>query len=234
MSILVDKNLKDAIATGTILVDPFDPSLIQPNSLDVRLGNTECRYIAPGYNCVINPADEAPRSVSRQVDKVVIKPGEFILVETMEYFKLPSTIYGEIMGKSSTGRLGIDVENAGLIDSGFEGTLTLELYNKTKSHTYTLPPGFPIAQIVFYPCDEVETPYNMKSTSRYNGQRGATPYRVQTHDTDDRGASSEAYGETTAFGKAIDHFRARKRGKGSGGAKRSSADSGEQDEQSSI
>lgn len=234
MTILVDSQLRVAIEMGTILVDPYDPLLIQPNSLDVRLGNTECRYVAPGYNCVINPADEAPRSVSRQVDKVIIKPGEFILVETMEYIKLPSNIYGEIMGKSSTGRLGIDVENAGLVDSGFEGTLTLELYNKTKNHTYALPPGFPIAQIVFYPCDEVETPYNMKKTSRYNGQRGATPYRVITHDTDDRGTSSEVHGEATAFGKIVDHFSPRKRRKGAGGNKRPSADSGEQDEQSSI
>ena len=226
MTILVDSQLRVAIEMGTILVDPYDPLLIQPNSLDVRLGNTECRYIAPGYNCVINPADEAPRSVSRQVDKVVIKPGEFILVETMEYFKLPSTIYGEIMGKSSTGRLGIDVENAGLIDSGFEGTLTLELYNKTKSHTYTLSPGFPIAQIVFYPCDEVEMSYSQRKTARYLGQRGATPYRIQTYDANDRTASGEADGTDSAFGKAIDYFSSRKR-KGSSGSKRNSTDSGE-------
>ena len=234
MSILVDKTLRTAIETGTISIDPYDPSLIQPNSLDVRLGNTECRYVAPGYNCVINPADDAPRSVSRQVDKIVIKPGEFILVETMEYIKLPSTIYGEIMGKSSTGRLGIDVENAGLVDSGFEGTLTLELYNKTKNHTYALLPGFPIAQIVFYPCDEVETPYCSKTTARYCGQRGATPYRKPVYDTDDRGASNEAHGETSAIGKVIDHFSPRKRRKGAGRNSSTSTDSGEQDQQSGV
>lgn len=229
MTLLVDKALREAITNGTIGIDPFDPSLIQPNSLDVRLGNTECRYVASGYNCVINPADEAPRSVSRQVDKVVIKPGEFILVETMEYVKLPSSIYGIIMGKSSTGRLGIDVENAGLVDSGFEGTLTLELYNKTKSHVYSLPPGFPIAQLVLYSCDEVETPYSERKSARYLGQRGATPFRVKKNDSDDTGTQHEAHGETSTFGKAVDYFSSRKRGKGSGGNKRRSADSGDKD-----
>lgn len=230
MSILVDKVLREAITAGTIYVDPFDPSFIQPNSLDVRLGNTECRYVAPGFSCTINPADEAPRSVSRQVDKIVIKPGEFILVETMEYIKLPSNIYGEIMGKSSTGRLGLDVENAGLVDSGFEGTLTLELYNKTKSHTYSIPVGFPIAQIVFYTCDEVEAAYCDRTTARYCGQRGATPYRVQpTYDSNDRTASSEADREAITFRKAVDHFASRKRRKGSSRNTGDSADSGKQD-----
>ena len=227
MTLLVDKALLEAITTGTIGIDPFDPSLIQPNSLDMRLGNTDCRYVATGYNCVINPADEAPRSVSRQVDKVVIKPGEFVLVETMEYVKLPSNIYGVIMGKSSTGRLGIDVENAGLVDSGFEGTLTLELYNKTKSHVYSLPPGFPIAQLVLYSCDEVEMPYSSRTSARYLGQRGATPFRVKKNDSDDTGTQHEAHGETSAFGKAVDYFSSRKR-KGSGGNKRRSTDSGDQ------
>lgn len=229
MTILVDKTLRETIEAGTISIDPFDPSLIQPNSLDVRLGNTDCRYVAPGYNCVIDLAHEAPRSVSRQVDKIVIRPGEFLLVETMEYIKLPSNIYGEIMGKSSTGRLGVDVENAGLVDSGFEGTLTLELFNKTKSHTYSIPPGFPIAQIVFYSCDEVEKSYSQRKSARYLGQRGATPYRVKVNDSDDTGTQHEAHGEATAFGKAVDYFSSRKRGKGTGGNKRHSTDSGEKE-----
>ena len=228
MTLLVDKTLREAISTGKILIDPFDPSLIQPNSIDVRLGNTDCRYVSPGYSNTINPANEAPRSVSRQVDKVVIKPGEFVLVETIEYVKLPSNVYGIIMGKSSTGRLGIDVENAGLVDSGFEGTLTLELYNKTRSHTYVLLPGFPIAQILFYSCDEVETPYSERKSARYLGQRGATSYRVQTNDTDDSGVTDETHGEASAFGKAVDYFSSRKR-KGSGRNKRPSADSGDKD-----
>lgn len=215
MSILVDKTLREAIEAGIIQVDPYDPSLIQPNSLDVRLGTSECRYITEGFHCMINPANDAPRSVSRQVDKVVIKPGEFILVDTMEYIKLPRNIYGEIMGKSSTGRLGVDVENAGLVDSGFEGTLTLELYNKTRNHIYTIPSGFPIAQIVFYPCDEVEMSYSDRTTSRYVGQRGATPYRKPDHDTNDRGSSSKAGGTTSPVTEIINTFSPRKRRKGS-------------------
>lgn len=226
--ILEDRRLKEALETGRISLDPVDFSLIQPNSIDVRLGNTECQYVASGYTNIINLADDAPRSVSRQVDEVIIRPGEFKLVETLEYFKLPSDVFGMVVGKSSTGRLGIDVENAGLIDSGFEGTITLELYNKQKSIGYKIPVGFPIAQVVFFECNEVETPYcNMKS-ARYCGQRGATPYRKQTYDENDRTASDEADGTDSAIGKVIDHFSSRKRRKGSSRNSGSSTDSGEQ------
>ena len=216
MTILVDKQLKEVIESSRLSVSPFDPSLIQPNSLDVRLGNTETKYIASGFNRnVINPANEAPRSVSRQVDKIVINPGEFILVETLEYFKLPSDIYGVVMGKSSNGRLGVDVENAGLIDSGFEGTITLELYNKNPLYTYTLPVGYPIAQVMFDTCEEVETPYCDRTTARYCGQRGATPFRVNSNDSINPGTRDETEGKTSPFAKVINNISPRKRRKGS-------------------
>ena len=225
--ILEDRRIREAIQTGKLSLDPFEPSLIQPNSIDVRLGNTECQYVASGYSNVINLADDAPRSVSRQVDEVIIRPGEFKLVETLEYFKLPNDIFGMVVGKSSTGRLGVDVENAGLIDSGFEGTITLELYNKQKSIGYKIPVGYPIAQVVFFECNEVEVPYCNKTSARYCGQRGATPYRKIINVTNDRTASGEADGENSALGKVIDHFSPRKRRKGSGRVSGSSTDSGE-------
>lgn len=233
MTILVDKQIREAIEGGLISIDPFDPSLIQSNSLDIRLGNTECRYVAPGYNCVINPADEAPRSVSRSVDKITLRPGEFLLVESMEYFKIPSNIVGIVMGKSSTGRLGVDVENAGLIDSGFEGTITLEMFNKTKSHTYSFPVGFPIAQVVFYSCEMVETAYNERTTSRYIGQRGATPYRVKSNDTTIQGTGNETEGETSTIETIVDFFTAPKRRKSSRRTSNSDA-TGVQDQQDSV
>jgi dCTP deaminase len=214
MAILEDRTLREAIESAHLSVDPFDPSLIQANSLDVRLGNTECHYIPSGYNRnIINPADEAPRSVSRQVDRVVIHPGDFILVDTMEYFKLPSDIYGIVMGKSSIGRLGLDVENAGLIDSGFEGSITLELSNKNPLYTFVLSPGYPIAQIVFDSCEEVETPYNLRTTSRYNGQRGATPFRVNSNDSIIQGTQHETDGTPSSIAGIIDHFSPGKRRK---------------------
>lgn len=227
MTLLEDRSLKNAIESGRISITPYDPSLVQPNSLDVRIGNTESQYVATGYTNIINLANDAPRSVSRQVDEVIIRPGEFKLVDTMEYFKLPSDVFGMVVGKSSTGRLGIDVENAGLIDSGFEGTITLELYNKQKSIGYKIPPGFAIAQIVFFECREVEEPYCDRKTARYCGQRGATPYRKQVYDTDVGTASSEADGTDSTIGKVIDHFSPRKRRKRSGGDSGSSTDSGE-------
>ena len=208
-----DKEIREAIDSGRLVIDPFDPSLIQPNSLDVRLGGTESRYVTTGYNNIINLANDAPRNVSRQVDEVLIRPGEFVLVETLEYIEMPNDMYGMVIGKSSSGRLGIDTENAGLIDSGFKGTITLELYNKQRTISYRIPVGFEIAQIAFFECNEVETPYGSSTTSRYQGQRGATAYRVKQNDTAHQGTADKTDGETSTFGKAIDIFSARKRRK---------------------
>ena len=213
MTILVDKQIREAIESGLISIDPYDPSLIQSNSLDIRLGNTESRYVAPGYNCVINPADETPRSVSRQVDKILIRPGEFLLAESLEYIKIPKDVVAFVVGKSSTGRLGVDMENAGLVDSGFEGTITFEMFNKTKSHTYSFPVGFPIAQMVFFSCEIVELAYNERATSRYVGQRGATPYRICNNDTAVQGTGNETEGETSTISTIVDFFTAPKRRK---------------------
>jgi dCTP deaminase len=109
--ILVDWQLRDRIARGHIKIDPFDPKLIQPNSVDIRLGNHFIWYI-PGTS-IIDPYDKV--SVTADVgevhaDSFVLMPGQFVLADTLECIGLPDNIVATIEGKSSIARLGVTLQ----------------------------------------------------------------------------------------------------------------------------
>ena len=129
--ILVDWQLLDRIARGYIKIDPYDPKLVQPNSLDIRLGNHFVWYEQSSE--VIDPYN--PDSVSSHVGEVhadtfILNPGQFVLAETLECIELPDNIVATIEGKSSIARLGVTLhQTGGWIDAGFRGTITLEMAN---------------------------------------------------------------------------------------------------------
>jgi len=173
--ILVDWQLRDRISRGHIKIDPYDQKLVQPNSVDIRLGNHFVWY-KPGTE-VIDPYDKA--SVTADVeethaDSFVLHPGQFILAETLECIGLPDNIVATIEGKSSIARLGVTLhQTGGWIDAGFRGTITLEMAN-VNSRPVKVYAGMPIGQLVFYTTERAENPYDKKTDAKYLDQRQAT------------------------------------------------------------
>ena len=173
--ILVDWQLRDRIARGFIKIDPYDEALIQPNSLDIRLGNHFVWYTPS--DAIIDPYDRGTVSAGTEeteADGFVIRPGAFVLARTLECIGLPDNIVATIEGKSSIARLGITLhQTGGWIDAGFRGTITLEMSN-VNTRPVRVHAGMPIGQLVFYTTERAETPYDRKGDAKYLDQRQAT------------------------------------------------------------
>ncbi|MGV3759276.1 MAG: dCTP deaminase [Actinomycetota bacterium] len=180
--ILSDRSMREAIDAGRIVIEPFDESMVQPASIDVRLD----RYFRVFLNHTMPVIDvkqnleELTQLVEMTNDEpFVLHPGEFVLGATFERIALPDDLVARVEGKSSLGRLGLLIHStAGFIDAGFDGHITLELSN-VANLPITLYPGMKIGQISFMqmttPADE---PYgSTKLGSKYQGQRGPTPSR---------------------------------------------------------
>ncbi|MDD1718035.1 MAG: 2'-deoxycytidine 5'-triphosphate deaminase, partial [Methanoregulaceae archaeon] len=103
--ILVDWQLLDRIRHGYIFIEPFDPGLVQPNSIDIRLGNHFVWY-EEGEE-VIDPYVKGTiveKTAETRADSIVLRPGRFLLAETLETIGLPDNIVASIEGKSSIAR----------------------------------------------------------------------------------------------------------------------------------
>ncbi|MGD1051133.1 MAG: dCTP deaminase [Solirubrobacteraceae bacterium] len=181
-SVLSDGTIRRLVADGTITIDPWDPELVQPASVDLRLGNSFRVF----HNHRISAIDlrEVPANLTEPItvaegEPFVIHPGEFCLGATLEYVGLPDDIVARIEGKSSLGRLGLIVHaTAGFCDPGWHGTLTLELNNLTRV-PIKLWAGLPIAQLSFMTLDApAQRPYGHAGLgSHYQGQVEATESR---------------------------------------------------------
>jgi dCTP deaminase len=173
--ILVDWQILDRINRGYIKIDPFEPNLVQPNSLDIRLGNHFVWYTAGEE--VIDPYNKETISSGtseKTADSVVLEPGQFMLAETFEVIGLPDNIVASIEGKSSIARLGVELhQTGGWIDAGFCGSITLEMCN-VNQRPVKMYAGMPIGQLVFYTTERALHPYNLKNDAKYMNQRQAT------------------------------------------------------------
>jgi dCTP deaminase len=180
--LLSDRDIRDELASGRVRLDPYDPTMIQPSSIDVRLDRFFRLFDNHRYP-VIDPAADQPE-LTRLVETApgeafVLHPGEFVLGSTFETVGLPDDVAARLEGKSSLGRLGLLTHStAGFIDPGFDGHVTLEL-----SNVATLPimlwPGMKIGQLCFFRLSSpAEHPYgSAQYGSRYQGQRGPTASR---------------------------------------------------------
>jgi dCTP deaminase len=180
--LLSDRDIKAEIDTDRVRLDPYDPGMIQPSSIDVRLDKFFRLFDNHKYP-VIDPAKDQPE-LTRLVevepdDGFVLHPGEFVLGSTLETVSLPDDLAARVEGKSSLGRLGLLTHaTAGFVDPGFSGHVTLEL-----SNVATLPiilwPGMKIGQLCFFRLSSpAENPYgSAKYGSHYQGQRGPTASR---------------------------------------------------------
>ncbi|GAA1396823.1 dCTP deaminase [Kitasatospora putterlickiae] len=180
--LLSDKDIRAEIDNGRVVIDPFDPAMVQPSSIDVRLDRFFRVFENHRYPH-IDPSEEQPdltRLVEPEGDEAfILHPGEFVLASTYEVITLPDDVASRLEGKSSLGRLGLLTHStAGFIDPGFSGHVTLEL-----SNVATLPiklyPGMKIGQLcLFRLSSPSEHPYGSERYgSRYQGQRGPTPSR---------------------------------------------------------
>lgn len=147
------------------LVNPFDPALVNPASLDVRLGEN-LLVEEPKVPALL------PWSIAgaTQEEPFLLQPHQFVLAETLEEFKLPDCIAGQLALKSSRAREGIEHLLAGYIDPGYSGRLTLELQNARMLHPVALWPGMRIAQIVFHRMTMLPSK-DYSHTGRYQGDK---------------------------------------------------------------
>jgi dCTP deaminase len=183
-SVLSDGTIREFVAAGRIQIDPWDPEMVQPASVDLRLGDSFRVFHNHRTSAIDlrNPPDNLTEEVVIPEDEpFVIHPGEFCLGRTLEWVRIPNDIVARIEGKSSLGRLGLIVHaTAGFCDPGFEGTLTLELNNLTRV-PIKLYPNLPIAQLSFMTLDRpAQTPYGSPGLgSHYQGQTAATESRYE-------------------------------------------------------
>jgi dCTP deaminase len=180
--ILSDRTIKEELAAGRIELEPFDESLVQPASVDVRLDHyfrVFLNHTMPVID-VKKDLEELTRLVDIEDDRTfVLHPGEFVLGSTLERIALPDDLVGRVEGKSSLGRLGLLIHStAGFVDPGFNGHITLELSN-VANLPITLYPGMKIGQISFLRMTTpADVPYGQGDLkSKYQGQRGPTPSR---------------------------------------------------------
>jgi dCTP deaminase len=180
--ILSDRTMREQLAAGRIVIDPFDDSLVQPSSIDVRIANLfrVFRNHTAGVIDVKLDLSELTELIEIPLDGVfMLHPGEFVLGSTYERIALPNDLVARIEGKSSLGRLGLLIHStAGFIDAGFDGHITLELAN-VASLPITLYPGMKIGQVSFMEMTSpADNPYGTgASGSKYQGQKGPTPSR---------------------------------------------------------
>jgi dCTP deaminase len=180
--VLSDRTIKRLLDEGRIGIDPFDASLMQPSSLDVRVDrlfrvfrNSRYPYIDVKQNQEeLTELEEVPDG-----EAFILHPGEFVLGSTLERVTLPDDLVARLEGKSSLGRLGLLIHStAGFIDPGWDGHVTLELSN-VANLPITIYPGMKIGQLSFVQLSEpAETPYGAGVLgSKYQGQQGPTPSR---------------------------------------------------------
>lgn len=180
--ILSDRTIREEVAAGRIVIEPFEDKAIQPSSVDLRLDS----YFRVFRNHTLSHIDvkqnleELTELVeASDEDPFVLHPGEFVLGSTLERVAIPSDLVGRIEGKSSLGRLGLLIHTtAGFVDAGWDGQLTLEFSN-VASLPITLYPGMKIGQISFIRMTtDADQPYGTgKLGSKYQGQKGPRPSR---------------------------------------------------------
>jgi dCTP deaminase len=163
--ILSDTRILEEIEKKTIVIEPYDREKLGSNSYDVHLG----KYLAI-YKDEILDAKKHNQIEHFEIptEGYLLHPGQLYLGVTQEYTETHSHV-PFLEGKSSTGRLGIDIHaTAGKGDVGFCGNWTLEISCKLPVRVYE---GMPIGQLIYFPVDgEVGVKYNSKASAKYSGQ----------------------------------------------------------------
>ncbi len=180
--VLADRTIRRLLQEGAIEIDPYDDSLLQPSSVDVRVDRFfrvfhNARY---PYIDVREPQEDLTELVEIDGESpFILHPGEFVLGSTLERIRLPDDHVARLEGKSSLGRLGLLIHStAGFVDPGWNGHVTLELSN-VANLPITIYYAMKIGQLSFVQLTEpAERPYGTGELgSKYQGQCGPTPSR---------------------------------------------------------
>ncbi|MDI9484144.1 MAG: dCTP deaminase [Bacillota bacterium] len=181
--VLSDKKIRELLDQGELVIHPLEDDQIkqegarmgrqiQPASVDLRLGSHFLKL--DEHNIPYIDLENPAKYISFEKDEIILPPHSFILATTMEYVRLPNNLTAFVEGRSSIGRMGLFIQNAGWVDPGFEGEITLELYNANQL-PIRLKSGRRVCQLVFAQMDqEAFYPYQGK----YQGQRDATGSQV--------------------------------------------------------
>ena len=179
MSVLSDRDIRAALESGTVKIQPYDAHDLQPSSVDLHLDRRfrvfrnnryafiDVRAPQPDLTELLTIADDEP---------FILHPGEFVLGQTQEWVELPNDLVARLEGKSSLGRLGLLIHStAGYVDPGWKGNLTLELSN-VANLPIALYSGMRIGQISFFRMSSpVDRPYGSPELgSKYQGQSEPT------------------------------------------------------------
>jgi dCTP deaminase len=170
--LLCDWEIENAIKDKEIHIDPYDPSFISSNSIDMRLGDRFITYMKSDK--IIDPYD--CESIGKDIKDTwnaktfIIQPGDFVLARTLEVIQLPDFYAARVEGKSSLARIGLTIhQTGGWIDSGFKGSITLEI-STVNVRPILLHSGMPICQLAIFMTNPPRVPYDKKPGAKYNGQ----------------------------------------------------------------
>jgi len=180
--VLSDRSIKEALASGRIIIDPLGDDCIQPSSVDLHID--QYYRVFRNHSQRVIDVKEVQEDLTELIDvgldtPMILHPGEFLLGSTTERIMLPDDLVGRLDGKSSLGRLGLVIHStAGFIDAGWDGHITLELSN-VANLPITLYTGMKIGQISFFQMTTpADNPYGSSILgSKYKGQRGPTASR---------------------------------------------------------
>ena len=168
--ILSDRTIRKMLSEQTLTIHPLEERQIQPASVDIRLGDT-FGVVEDSSSGIITMEHEIHYK-TLHTDRYLLLPGQFVLATTIEYIALPGNLTAFVEGRSSLGRMGLFIQNAGWVDPGFEGEITLELFNANRC-AIELCTGRRIGQLVFAQMDAfAQNPY-ARTDQRQQGVTGS-------------------------------------------------------------
>jgi len=179
--ILSDRDIKEYLKKGKLVVEDLDEENIQAGWIDLSLGN-EFRLFkttSQPYIDIKSPTDHTEKIEIKENEPFIIHPGEFVLGQIREKIKIPSDLAAYVDGRSSLGRIGLVVHvTSGFVDPGFSGHLVLEMTNVGKM-PIAIHPGMRICKLVLFKLSsEAEKPYYMRKDAKYHGQDGVSPSKI--------------------------------------------------------
>ncbi|MFW5985116.1 MAG: dCTP deaminase [Halanaerobiaceae bacterium] len=174
--ILSDRTIKELIKSEKLKIEPLLESQIQPASVDLRLGKS---FLKINENLMESMTlDDKIQYESMERDEIVVPPHSFLLASTRESIQLPNNLTAFVEGRSSIGRMGLFIQNAGWVDPGFAGQITLELFNANRL-PIKLTAGRRVCQLVFSRMDKTaDQPYSGKYQNQYRAV-GSKVYQDQ-------------------------------------------------------
>lgn len=187
-SVLSDITIKEYMEDGLLIESPIRPEQMQPNSVDLTLGNSFKILLPNGelfnnygdhseFVPCIDPHNEMQYHEGTFQEYIVIEPGKFILLASKEVLNIPNGILSFVQGRSSVARMAIQTEQAGLIDAGFHGTITFEVFNQSE-YPIKLYENMRIAQVYFFHAQVADQTYGKDKGSKYSNQIEATGSKI--------------------------------------------------------